>query len=186
MDKKKFQIINWEKSNFSKDKIVLKMNIFNKYVDLESSLKEKNYIIAIGYNPSNKTSFNDDSTNLYLRDKIKNKYPSVMGYILVNLIPKVETDSSNVGINDIDDDYIDEIIKLINGHSKFNIVLFFGHLGVNILNSKNDKMKSLKEVLEKASDRICYTSRPEDFIHPGRSADNFNLVDWKENLLDKK
>lgn len=70
-DKKKFQVINWKDSNFDEDKIVIESRVFENFDDLNNLDLGDNYAIAIGYNPSNKTSFNDDETNLYLRDKIQ-------------------------------------------------------------------------------------------------------------------
>lgn len=187
MENKKFQIVDWSKSDFNKN-IILKTHIIDNYDELKRKIKcRKDYVIAIGYNPSNKTIFNDDTTNLYLRDKIKKAYnDEIKGYILVNLIPKIQTKSQGIGQEFIDDKYINEIITLINGFSTSQIVLFFGQNGVKLLNCGNDSLRKLKDLLNKNSKRIKYTSRPEEFIHPGRSVDNYVLRDWKSDLLEYK
>lgn len=184
MEYKKFQIVDWSKSVFNKI-IILKTRIIDSYAELKRSIKcGKDYVIAIGYNPSNKTIFNDDTTNLYLRDKIKKAYnDEIKGYILVNLVPKIQTKSQGIGQEFIEDKYINEIITLIKEFSTSQIVLFFGQNGVKLLNCGNDSLKNLKELLNKNFKRIKYTSRQEEFIHPGRSVDNYVLIDWKLGLL---
>ena len=74
MEEKRFQIIDWSESNFQAKRVKLTLSTYDSYNDIEKVINEKNYVIAVGYNPSNKTIFNDDETNLYLRDKIANRF----------------------------------------------------------------------------------------------------------------
>ena len=86
-------------------------------------------------------------------------------------------------VNDIEKDYVDELIKLIDENQNFNIVLFFGKSGVKFLN-KYKEFNDLKNKLTDSNEKIKYTSINKKFIHPGKRGDNYNLVDWKENLLE--
>lgn len=186
MKEKRFQIIDWSESDFVNNNIKLSLMTYSKYNEIKEDIKKKNYVIAIGYNPSNKTIFNDDTTNLYLRDKIYNYFknkPQVDGYILVNLIPRICEDSNEIKISDLKEDYIKDILKLIGANEK-EIILFFGQLGIKLLNGNNEEIKKLKEKLIQCRDRVLYTSRPESFVHPGRSGDNYEIVKWKKGLLD--
>lgn len=193
MDNKKFQIIDWDGSNFANE-IKLDTCVIEEYDDLIKKIKknqvscEKEYVIAIGFNPSNITVFNDDETNLYLRNKIQLEYrnnSNVKGYILVNLISKIQNDSKKVGFNDVDEEYIKDIIKLINDLYNYQIVLFFGKMGVELINHKGKSLSDLKKTLIANRERIKYTSKPEKFIHPGHSANNYILTDWKDGLLER-
>lgn len=182
---KKFQIIEWK---FSKtgNEVNISSKIYETYNEFSKEIVGKKYVVAIGLNPSNKTSFNDDSTNLYLRDKIHCVYGDADGYILINLIPKNESDSSKVSSKDIDTDYTEDCINLLKNYKPLGIVLFFGKSGISILNENKEVLKQMKKLLEENSKIIKYTSRPEEFVHPGRSANSYILVDWKDGLLEDR
>lgn len=182
--KKKFQVIDWNDSNFDEDKIIIKSRVFESLDDLNNLGLNDGYAIAIGYNPSNKTSFNDDKTNLYLRDKIRKlNQGKYKGYILVNLIPEISSNMKQVGDDSIDKDYIKELAKFISTEPGKTIILFFGKAGVDLIN-KGD-FKELKDQLLSAKDRIYYAAKNGGIVHPGRLGDGYELIAWEEDILDK-
>lgn len=182
--KKKFQVIDWKDSNFDEGKVVIESRVFENLDDLNNLDLDDSYAIAIGYNPSNKTSFNDDETNLYLRDKIRKlNHGKYKGYILVNLIPEISSNMKQVGDESVDKDYISELVKLISGEPEKTIILFFGKAGVNLIN-KGD-FNELMTQLSNAKDRIYCAAKNGDIVHPGRRGDGYELIAWKEDILDK-
>ena len=185
MEEKRFQIIDWSESNFQAKRVKLTLSTYDSYNDIEKVINEKNYVIAVGYNPSNKTIFNDDETNLYLRDKIANRFKNdpVDGYILVNLIPYVTSKSSNIHFDDVKDEYIEDIVKLIESKKRV-IVLFFGKIGLKIIEKNNEKFKALKQAIINSSDEVYYTCSNNDFIHPAQKNNNYEIKEWKDGLLD--
>lgn len=193
MEKKHIQIIDWSESDFEKNKIKITSIIYENYSKCKQAIQKKKYVIAIGLNPSNSTTFNDDITNLYLRDKIHNEYKNANGYILLNLISKISSNSKKISIKDIDEDDIKDINYLLNDNlsmlnkSELGIVLFFGQTGVTILNKNNKKLKELKKILISNLAIIKYTCDKTDknFIHPGHSSNNYTFKNLQAQILDK-
>ena len=186
MKEKKFQLVTWDMPNEKKVSIV--SEIYDSVDEIINAIKDNNYVIAIGLNPSNKTAFNDDETNLYLRDKIKQEFKEVKGYILTNLSYKIETESKNISIKDIDEGHINSILELIGKLKQHKIIVFFGQKGKEFLNNKNSDAKEslykLKEELNKNKKRVYYTKSIAKFIHPGHSGDNYELVKLKNDTLE--
>ena len=120
---KKFQHINWEVDADGKD-VNLHSKIYDDVDMLVHDIKSENIVIAIGLNPSNTTVFNDDETNLYLRDKIKVKF-GCDGYILTNIFPIIDPNSNNISSSNTDSNHINDLIKLLDCFSQKDIILFF-------------------------------------------------------------
>lgn len=176
MDKKAFQLITWYINEKDKNDITIKSKVFD---DIEQMAKKgiDAFPIAIGLNPSNKTDFNEDETNLYLKDKIKNEFNS-SGYILTNLCPKIEPDSKKITKQDFDENHIEKVISLIDMYVNSKILIFWGKTGNMYLNEKSIKhMEELKNKLKtrKNNNLLYYTCANEEFIHPGRCKDNYSI-----------
>lgn len=176
MDEKAFQLITWDIDEKDKNDITIKSKVFD---DVEQMPKEKidTFPIAIGLNPSNKTDFNEDETNLYLKDMIKKKFNS-SGYILTNLCPKIEPDSKKISKQDFDENHIKKVITLIDLHVNSKIVIFWGKTGNKYLNKNIIKcMKELKNklVTRQNNNLLYYTCANDEFIHPGRRKDNYSI-----------
>lgn len=88
-----------------------------------------------------------------------------------------------VGDESVDKDYIGELVKLISGEPEKTIILFFGKAGVNLIN-KGD-FNELMTQLSNAKDRIYCAAKNGDIVHPGRRGDGYELIAWKEDILDK-
>ena len=184
MKTKPFQYIKW---NFEDDiqKITLDSQIYTDVDDFIAQI-DNNIIIALGLNPSNTTVFNDDETNLYLRNKFKEKWPGCNGYLLTNLFPIIESNSSNLSIDNIDDSHIDKLIQLLQKTTDNKLVLFFGQTGVSFLNLKIGKMCKLKETLSsRIAGNTYYTSDGAKFSHPSRCKKTFLLEDFDSKILDE-
>lgn len=188
MEKKHIQIIDWSESDFEKNKIT--SIIYENYSKCKQAIQNKEYVIAIGLNPSNSTTFNDDITNLYLRDKIHNEYKNANGYILLNLISKISSNSETIGIKDIDENDINDINDLLNdtlsmlNKSKLGIVLFFGQTGLTILNKNNEQLKQFL-ISNLAIIKYTYDKTDKKFIHPGHSSNNYTLKNLQAQMLNK-
>ena len=186
MDEKRFQLIRW-----SKNEKLQSVRIWSQvYDDVDSVIKAckgKNIVIAIGLNPSNKTVFNEDETNLYLRDKIYTNF-KCEGYLLTNLSAKITSDSETIHNCDIIEDHIKALVKLLKVFRRRKVVVFFGVAGIEKLNSTNlSSMGELKEILLKRRERVYYTEdAQEKFVHPGLRKQNYKLVKIKNDTLDKK
>lgn len=174
VSEKKFQYIGWKIDNNGSD-VSLNSRIYDDVNIIFEQLKHKNFVIAIGLNPSNTTEFNDDVTNLYLRDKIY-KELKTDGYLLTNLCCKIESDSQNIRIGDFDDSHICDLIMLIEQFTEKQIIIFFGQTGTKFLNNnKISAFNKLKELLLKEKKRIYYTRNSPKFIHPGRSGQDYEF-----------
>ncbi len=176
MNEKAFQLITWDINEKDKNDITIKSKVFD---DIEQMPKEEidAIPIAIGLNPSNKTGFNEDETNLYLKDMIKNKFNS-SGYILTNLCPKIEPDSKKISKQDFDENHIEKVIALIDSHVNSKIVIFWGKTGNKYLNKEYIKhVDELKKKLETQQNKnlLYYTCANDEFIHPGRRKDNYSI-----------
>ena len=184
MEEKKFQLITWNKPDEKTVNITSK--IYDSIDEIIGVSKGKKIVIAIGLNPSNKTVFNDDETNLYLRDKIKQKFEETEGYILTNLSCKIESDSKNISTKNIEKGHIKNIIKLIDEFKDSSIVVFFGQKGKDFINGKNNEkngLLDLKKKLNKKINKVYYTKSIAKFIHPGHSGDGYELAKLDENTL---
>jgi hypothetical protein len=183
---KRFQHISWKIEADGKD-VNLHSKIYNDIEKLFEDIKNENIVIAIGLNPSNTTVFNDDITNLYLRDKIHNELQA-NSYILTNLSSKIESDSGKITLDDFNEKHIGDIIELINHYSDSKIVIFFGQTGVDFLNNKvKDKsfLKKLKQLLIENKQRVLYTRSMPKFTHPGRSGQDYDFAQLQEDTLGK-
>lgn len=185
IEEKKFQLITWNMPD--KKRVNISSEIYDSVDEIINVSKSKKYVIAIGLNPSNKTIFNDDETNLYLRDKIKQKFKETEGYILTNLSCKIESDSKNISTKNIEKGHIENIIKLIDEFKDSSIVVFFGQKGKDFINGKNNEKNALlglKKKLKEKIDRVYYTKSIAKFIHPGHSGDSYELAELDENTLE--
>ena len=180
---KNFQYIYWKTENNGKT-VKLCSTIYDTTEEFVHKLQDKKIVIAIGLNPSNITSFNDDVTNLYLRDKIYNEF-NVDGYLLTNLCPKVESDSQKIRIGDFDKEHILNIVNLIEILVEKKIVIFFGQTGTKFLNNKKMiEFSQLKELLLREKDKVYYTCCTPNFIHPGHSGQDYDFKPLDDNVLN--
>ena len=183
LKEKKFQYISWEIASDGKT-VRLCSQIYETIDEIIDGLKDI-HVIAIGLNPSNTTDFNDDITNLYLRDKIHKEMKS-KGYLLTNLSPKVESESVKITLDDFSEEHIDNIIELIKRYPKSKILVFFGQTGVDFLNTKTKLfLGKLKKFLIKNKERVFYTRSTPKFTHPGRSGQDYDFAPLQEDTLDK-
>lgn len=187
LTEKRFQYISWEIEADGKD-VNLHSKIYNDIKKLIKDIKNENIVIAIGLNPSNTTVFNDDETNLYLRDKIKVKF-ECEGYILTNIFPTIDPNSNNISLNDTDPNHITDLIKLLDNFEENKIVLFFGQKGVDLLNSKNNDLQNLKNkflnIGKNRTNKVYYTASIPTFKHPSRLKQNYTLEPFDANILEK-
>jgi hypothetical protein len=107
MEKKEIQYIWW---SIEKDKTTITSQIFSNIEDLIKLDIDDNVAIAIGLNPSNTTIFNEDETNMYLRAKLCES--KCNGYILLNLVSKIESDSKKISALDLEVENINNIISI--------------------------------------------------------------------------
>ena len=182
---KRFQYISWEIADDGKN-VHLCSKIYDTVDEIVNDSKDV-VVIAIGLNPSNTTDFNDDITNLYLRDKIHKEMKST-GYLLTNLSPKVESDSVKITLDDFSEEHIYDVMRLIKKYPNSKILVFFGQTGVDFLNNKlKDKsfLKKLKQLLIENKQRVFYTRSTPKFTHPGRSGQDYDFAQLEDNTLDK-
>ena len=178
---KAFQLITW-KIEDNNTKVEIQSVIYN-YCELINNLGNEGYPIVIGLNPSNTTIFNEDETNLYLRNKIKTEW-KVNGYILTNLCTKIESDSNNIKKEDFDETHIENIMKLIGKFPKSKILVFWGQRGNKFLNCLDLKyMSKLKEMIIKSNS--AYYTCQKKFVHPSRAKNTFSIEALQnESILD--
>ena len=185
LKEKKFQYISWEIADDGKT-VHLCSKIYDTVDEIVDDSKDV-VVIAIGLNPSNTTDFNDDITNLYLRDKLHKEMKST-GYLLTNLSPKIESDSVKITLDDFSKEHIDNIIELIKKYPKSKILVFFGQTGVDFLNTKiknKSFLGELKRFLIENKERVFYTRSTPKFTHPGRSGQDYDFAPLQEDTLDK-
>lgn len=185
LKEKKFQYISWEIADDGKT-VHLCSKIYDTVDEIVDDSKDV-VVIAIGLNPSNTTDFNDDITNLYLRDKLHKEMKST-GYLLTNLSPKIESDSVKITLDDFSEEHIEDIIKIIKQYPNSNIVIFFGQTGVDFLNTKIKNklfLGELKQILIENKERVFYTRSTPKFTHPGRSGQDYDFAPLQEDTLDK-
>lgn len=191
MAEKRFQLITWViegAENEIPKSVQIQSEIYKDADAVIQACDGKNIAIAIGLNPSNTTVFNDDVTNLYLRDKIYDKWHR-NGYILTNLSATIESDSGKITLDDFEKKHIEDVVKLIEQFSNSEIVVFFGQTGVDFLNNKTKYKQcfgDLKKSLLKNKSRVFYTRSTPKFIHPGRSGQDYEFAPIEDNTLDKK
>lgn len=181
---KNFQLFEWKISNNGND-FTLKSHIYDRYC---VSFKNAD-LFAIGYNPSNAANrFNEDETNLYLRNRICecfNSKDKSYSYVLMNLYNEC---SSKVKAFSVDATYINELIECLKNNEEKPVLLFFGkHLFKKFVNKNNkDNTKKIFEEIFSNKRKVYYTVYRRKFIHPIHKKSKFKIESVSSVLTFKR
>lgn len=167
--------------NENKEKIVLKGDNDNYYVEEKNGSKEYNLKEIPKTNLYIKISYNDDTSEI-INLNIEKKYTN--NTVFPKKVDEIASDDNNDDNQDVSTSDFKE--KLLNLGFKYNEGLYKKEINKNVIMYINDYNKDIKVDIEKADllERISLYNYSNTFLY--EKLKNGNLIDHKEIELSEK